>query len=653
MTTKVKPSPSTGDMKGLWLGAGLFGLALAVRLAHLYGASKHPTFLTPIVDSGEYNRLAQTLAGGKPMGPEFFWQVFFYPYFLSKTYSLFGCSIVAAKVIQAVLGSVVCVLVYLLGKRIFDRRIGVLAGVITALCGPLIFFEGELLATGLAALWTAVLMLLLMNVGVRKGLWLYFVLGLCGGLAVITRVTFLPFCAAAALWTVYAMRRSSLEWKAILRNEVLILAGFLLVTGAVAFKNKQVTGRFSFLPETGPLNLYMGNNPHTSEIMAKRPGAAWDGLLNMPVRQGAKTRAEAREFFMDRVRDYVFTRPFHFTGRLARKLVHLASSREIPSNLDMYAMRGYSPLLGVLMWKAGGFGFPFGILLPLSLLGLFLHRRRIPLHVHLYLGFYSFAIILVFVTARYRAPMIPVLAVPAAAAIMSVTGWIKAKHWSKTAAGILPVGLMAILFSVAGPFAAEEVDFEAEMYYCLGIEKERLGDHPKAAADLEEAIRINPEYGDAHGYLGYVLIRMGKQEEALEHLKRAVEINHDLDSAHVSLAQMYLEAGRLDEAANHYGEAVRINPMSVETRQKLGSVLGQMGRAGEAAEQFKKALEINPQSHVLLYKLGVALFQQGNFEEAAPVLRRALIGFERSGDRSAASMIKSLLAQIAKMKGGT
>lgn len=653
MTTKVKRTPSKGDMKGLWLGAGLFGLALAARLVHLYGASKHPTFLTPIVDSGEYNRIAQTLAEGEPMGPEFFWQVFFYPYFLSRIYSLFGYSIVAAKVIQAVLGSIVCVLVYLLGKRIFDRPAGVLAGCVAALYGPLIFFEGELLATGLAAFWAAVLMLLLMNVGEKKGLWFYFVLGLSGGLAVITRVTFLPFCAAAALWTVYALRRSSLEWKAILRKEILILAGFLLVTGAVAFKNKTVTGRFSFLPETGPLNLYMGNNPDTSEIMAKRPGAAWDGLLNMPVRQGAKTRAEAREFFMDRFRNYVFTRPLHFTGRMARKLVHLASSREISSNLDMYAMRKCSPLLGVLMWKAGGFGFPFGILLPLSLLGLFLHRRRLPLHVYLFWGLYSLAIILVFVTARYRAPMIPILAVPAAAAVLSIAGWIKAKHWSKAAAGILPVGLMAFLFSVAGPFAAEEVDFEAEMYYCLGIEEERLGNHPEAAADLEEAIRIDPAYGDAHGYLGYVLIRMGKKDEALEHLKRAVAINPDLDSAHVSLGGIHLEAGRLDEAAGHYGEAVRINPMSVETRQKLGSILGQMGKPKEAAKQFKKALEINPHSHVLLYKLGVALFQQGNFEEAAPTLRRALIGFENSGDRSAASMIKSLLAQIAKMKGGT
>ncbi|MHC4941533.1 MAG: tetratricopeptide repeat protein [Planctomycetota bacterium] len=654
MTRRHNPgSVRKRNRRALWIGAGLFGLALVVRLAHLYGVSDHPTFLTPIVDSGWYNRIAQSYAEGSPMGPEFFWQVFLYPCFLARIYSLFGYSILCAKIIQGVVGSLVCVLVYLLGKRMLDSRTGVLAGGITALYGPLVFFEGELLATGMAGLWAVVLMLLLLWKGKESSSWFYLVLGLCGGLATLTRVTFLPFCAVMALWLVWTLYKAHSDWKPVLARGTLLLLGFFLVTGAVAYKNKNVTGRFSFLPETGPMNLYMGNNPETDEIMAKRPGAAWDNLLAMPKRHGVKSRKEAGEFFTDRFRSYVFNEPFHFLGRLSRKAVHLAGSREIPSNLDMYAMRQYSPVLSTLMWKVGKFGFPFGILLPLALVGLILHRRRIPLHFYLFLILYSCAIILVFVTARYRTPMIPVLAVPAAAAVFSLVEWIRSKQWSRTFAFMASLCVLAVLISAAGPFAAEEVNYEAEMQFCLGIEKDRLGSYEEAKANYEAALRLDPEYGDAHGSLGILLDRLGKREAALRHLKRAKEINPDLEPAILQLARISYESGETDEAVRHYKEVVRINPRSVDAWQALGRLFGQMGNPEEAAVHLRQASEIEPQSHVIRYQLGVALYQSGRLDEAMSNLRRALGGFERSNDRRTASQIRALMSKITQMQGGS
>jgi Flp pilus assembly protein TadD len=397
----------------------------------------------------------------------------------------------------------------------------------------------------------------------------------------------------------------------------------------------------------------MGNNPETDEIMAKRPGAAWDNLLAMPKRHGVKSRKEAGEFFTDRFRSYVFNEPFHFLDRLSRKAVHLASSREIPSNLDMYAMRQYSPVLRTLMWKVGKFGFPFGILLPLALVGLILHRRRIPLHFYLFLIMYSCAIILVFVTARYRTPMIPVLAVPAAAAVFSLVEWIRSKQWSRTFAFMASLCVLAVLISAAGPFAAEEVNYEAEMQFCLGIEKDRLGSYEEAKANYEAALRLDPEYGDAHGSLGILLDRLGKREAALRHLKRAKEINPDLESAILQLARISYESGETDEAVRLYREVVRINPRSVDAWQALGRLFGQMGNPEEAAVHLMQASEIEPQSHVIRYQLGVALYQSGRLDEAMSNLRRALGGFERSNDRRTASQIRALMSKITQMQGGS
>ncbi len=80
--------------KGLWLGVGIFTLALAVRLVYFHEISKSLTFLIPISDSGLYDRLAHSLAQGGLMQKDFFLQSFFYPFFLSVVYFFSGSSII-------------------------------------------------------------------------------------------------------------------------------------------------------------------------------------------------------------------------------------------------------------------------------------------------------------------------------------------------------------------------------------------------------------------------------------------------------------------------------------------------------------------------------------------------------------------------------
>ena len=120
--TEISNHKSWLSKKELRTCLDIFIPALVIRLIYLHDISASPTFLTPIVDPAEYHRLAQSLAGGMGMSPSFFWQGFFYPLFLSGIYFLSGASIVCAKIFQVFLGSVVCVLVYRLGKKIFDHK---------------------------------------------------------------------------------------------------------------------------------------------------------------------------------------------------------------------------------------------------------------------------------------------------------------------------------------------------------------------------------------------------------------------------------------------------------------------------------------------------------------------------------------------------
>ena len=338
--------------------AAVFVLALVLRLLYLWDGADNPTFLTPVIDSETYDRLARAIVAGDGLTHEFFWQPSFYPAFLSAVYAASGSSILAAKLLQAVLGALTAWLTFRLGEGVFDRRVGLLAGMITALYGPLVFFDGELLATGWAAFWSVSLILLFLRAAQRGGRPIWLALGLCGGLAVITRPTFLPFLVVACGWLFMHGRPGGRRRFAELG---LLAAGLATVWLPALGLAHEHSGRWSLLPASAGINLYIGNNPNAAHTISIRPGSEWLELTNLPRRHGVTQRRDTGRFFRGRVSDYGRSDPAGLMRGLAVKSGHLLSSRELPRNVDIYVFREWSVVLRSLVWKVGNFGFPFGI----------------------------------------------------------------------------------------------------------------------------------------------------------------------------------------------------------------------------------------------------------------------------------------------------
>ena len=534
----------------------IFVLALVVRLAYLGGISDIPTFDTPIIDSQEYDILARGLAGEGTMDHTFFWQGFFYPLFLSVVYILSNGSIIIVKLIQLLLGSLVCVLVYRLGAEIFDRRTGILAGVVCALYGPLIYFESELLATGWASFWSVMLLLLLLRAGKKASLQTCLAIGLCSGLSVTTRATFLPFMILAAIYMAYRLHRSAMSWKRIAVREVVIVAGFLMITVPVASLCLRETGQFSFLPRSGSINLYIGNNPDPEETIMTRPGQDWRELTRAPSIQESEHGRENEDYYMNLFTEYVATQSGHFLKGLAEKTVQFITSREFPRNQDMYVSRKYSTLFSLLVWKAGGFGFPFGILLPFSLLGIVIGRHRVPWPMTLFLILYPLSIIIVFVSARYRTPLIPVMAIPASFGFLSVVDMARGKKWRSLTIAGATIAAIVLLTSIAGPFPVEGYDYEAEMHTVLGISYAKRGYRNKAISHLTRAKRLDPRSVTAHRMLGLVLYEQRRIDEAVEHFERAYELDPDSYFILYYLGTGLLAQGRTEEGIERLEQAL-------------------------------------------------------------------------------------------------
>jgi len=170
-------------------------------------------------------------------------------------------------------------------------------------------------------------------------------------------------------------------------------------------------------------------------------------------------------------------------------------------------------------------------------------------------------------------------------------------------------------FSVAFNLLAS-VEQCADSDFNLGVALERLGRAQEAIGHYEQALRIKPDYAEAHNNLGTALTQQGRLQEAISHCEQALRLKPDLAEAHNNLAVALGHTGRMTEAIKHLEQALQIKPDFAEAQNNLGLALDQAGRVQEAIQHFEQALRIKPDYTKAHDNLGLALVQQGRLQGA-------------------------------------
>lgn len=134
------------------------------------------------------------------------------------------------------------------------------------------------------------------------------------------------------------------------------------------------------------------------------------------------------------------------------------------------------------------------------------------------------------------------------------------------------------------------------LYFSRGICAERLGDFDATVADLEEALRLNPEQPQVLNYLGYSYVDRGENlDEALGMIERAVAREPGSGYIIDSLAWAYYRLGRYAEAVGPMEQASLLEPVDPIVTDHLGDIYWAVGRTREAEFQWHRALSYGPE----------------------------------------------------------
>jgi tetratricopeptide (TPR) repeat protein len=133
---------------------------------------------------------------------------------------------------------------------------------------------------------------------------------------------------------------------------------------------------------------------------------------------------------------------------------------------------------------------------------------------------------------------------------------------------------------------------DAGAHYDLGIAYKQTDDLPRATAEFERAVALDPSLAEAHYSLALTYIDAGDPDKAISQLRAAVAQRPDYNEAWYMLGNTLKDQGDVKGAIAALRKSVAIDGLNAAAWNNLGLLLRKDGDRAGSAEAFAKAAQI-------------------------------------------------------------
>ncbi len=621
-------------------------LAFVLRLWNTLaqGNDFYANFLS---DASTYRVWAAKLAAGGTYGEPVFQMGPLYPYFLYINLKL-GIGNYSVLFAQAILGSLVAVMVYYIAKSIFCKWAGLISGLLTAIYAPFIFYDGLLLSESIQIFLLAAALLLLVLETKKYRLPILLTAGIFIGLTALGRATILFFPLALALYWLFRFYKSKVRYnKEIITKIGILLAGVLIGILPAALHNLSY-GDFVLISSNTGINFYIGNNTASTGAYEVPPGL--DLTTDFTGRQVAEREmghrlksSEVSSYWTGKTLADITHNPGKFVGVLFEKAWLYLWYYDISQAESIEIQNIFSP---VFKLPLAGFGF----IMILGSIGLIWAKADERRWILILLFLSSLAgTVLFFVIGRFKlVGALPLLISSGTGTILLFNAF-KKRVW-KAAAKFVITGIIVLLI-VLLPRSFDRRVKLASAYDNVGIFYYYKNKPADSIKWYRMAEKVSPDYSASLNNIGTYFYSQGQLDSSEYYFKRSLEVDSLSDKTLLNLGRISLDKGKLDLAKAYYERARDVAPFGTSAQAALaelakrtlgGDTISGAGSAGfetlfRSAEQFAargqfdqaeryylEALKLNGNDIKALNNLGFAYQAQKKYMEAASSFDRVL-----------------------------
>jgi Flp pilus assembly protein TadD len=570
----------------------LFGAVFLVRLITLVRLASSPLLFSSGSDMQFYDDWAKQILHGHWTDHQAFYGLPLYPFLVAVVFRIFGSSPFVVGLFQACLDAGTAVLIYKVTVRLMttaENRVpkraaitGILAAAGWCFFVPAEAYSAILMPTAGAVFvfWLLVWQIVRSESAPSPARCLAY--GLLIGFAAmgVAAILFLVPLFLAAIF----FRRTTTGRRT--GATALLIVGIFLGTAPCWIHNCLVARDPVFLSAHGGINLWLGNNPEATGyprfpgLHAGQRQMLHDSIEQAEVAAGRTLkRSEVSRYWSAKARQFIATNPTAWLKLLARKAANFWNAFE------------YDDLGVIVNFREDRVLFPglhFGLIAVLGLAGAVFSWRAFPTSrwIAAAIALQFAAILPIFVTERYRLPVVPGLLVLAALGLHRLWTHFANSDYAKGAWQLGAVGVAALLVSIP---------------------------------------RHDPALWALEAYnAGRFALETNNLVAANNHLQRARSLVPDNPETNLALGNLRLAQGDVAAARDFYEATLRIDPQHKGALNNLGVLALEANEAPRAIDFFRRALLREPRNSKTHYLLARALDLAGQHEEARVEAARAV-----------------------------
>ncbi len=583
----AKPRPDPSPLENYVPLIFIFFTAFLLRILYWILLKNNYLFYDhPGGDVLYYQQWAKEIARGNWVGSETFWGLPLYPYFLAVLERWSVGNLFFIRLAHIFLGSLNCVLVYLIARRIFSKEVALLSGSLTAVSFTSIHYDWLVLPVPLLIFLALVIVLAFSNHDKITTWHGWGCLGLLIGITALGDGKILIFALLTISYLLVQDRPLTRD-KA-LKTLLPMMVGIMLVLGLTGLRNKLVGGDWIWTSAQSGLSFYVGNNPKATGVFENpdfiRPthgGQDEDQVIAAETLAKRKlTPAQVVWFWRGQGFAFIKNDPLDYLRLLARKFRLFFTETEYAYDIDLLLQRD---------WKQRFDVNPFLLICPLAFLGIILTRRnrprgssrREPLglreeplglrketdYINIMIASQLVFTLIFFLTDRHRATILPFLIIYESYTFLWFIGQLRLKRFNPV---WMMMGLLIVFVALFPPRSMSEKEFAFYRFIKTAAVYERKEDFANAREQYFQALRLRPSDTNAM----------------------------------YNLANTYALTGQWALARDHYEKILALDPRHVDALYNLGFVQQKEGAYARSFTTFERLLELQPNSPDALFQAG-------------------------------------------------
>ena len=205
------------------------------------------------------------------------------------------------------------------------------------------------------------------------------------------------------------------------------------------------------------------------------------------------------------------------------------------------------------------------------------------------------------------------------------------KGGGRPAGGTAAEGVSSVSSQVS---PAEEKRRRARIRLELAVNHYQGGNMPLALQEIDQAIRIDPDYAAAHGMRGLVYAAMNDPEKADANFRQGLKLSPKDPELNNNYGWYLCQTGRQRESIRYFDVAAADHAYTTPAKplHNAGICLMQMGDESGAEGYLLRAFKVDPSNAVAMYNLAELYLKRGTYDRAKFYSDRLLATYQPTAE---------------------